>query len=231
MASMLPQVLSIIQTLVSMLGGGAAVGGTSAARPAGAASAGAGPAAAGGPVQRDESISNRANQIIQQGLGAISGIGAGQARTAIQNGLGNAIGAVNVNGVQANLNFSVNDLRDTLSFARGLGLTAQNGRIDQAQLQGAIQRAESSGAPANVVNTLRSLNENWGAGEQLGIIQGGALTSGGIDRLMGILEQQAQGAAQARGGIAASVGGRAVTNVFNTIRQPVRDLIRDSIGL
>jgi hypothetical protein len=213
-----------------MQGGGLSAAGGAAA-PALAGAAPAAGAANGQPLQADQSVIDRTNNIIQQGLGAISGIGSGQARSAIESGLGNVIGQVNANGVSANLNFSVNDLRDTLSYARSLGLTAQNGRIDQAQLQGAISRAESSGAPPNVVSTLRSLNDNWGAGEQLGIIQGGALTSAGIDTLMTTLRSQAEGAAAEQGGIAARVGGRAVTNVFNTIEQPVRGLIRDTLGL
>lgn len=222
------QILSIVSAMLQMLQGGA-LGGVKAAG-AGAAANAAAPAA-GGPLQPDQSIVSRANDIMQQGLNSITGIGAGQAKTAIQESMGKPIGQVNLNGVSANLNFSVNDLRDSLSYSKSLGLTAQNGRIDQAQLQAAISKAESSGAPANVVTTLKSLNDNWGAGEQLGIIQGGALTSGGVDTLMGILRNQAQGAAEARGGIQARVGGRAVTSVFNTIEQPVRQLIRDGLGL
>lgn len=230
--NMLPQILTLMTSMLQLIQGGglSAAGGAAAPAAVGGAAPAAG-AANGQPLQADQSVIERTNSILQQGLDSISGIGSGQAREAIQNGMGNVIGQVDVNGVAANLNFSVNDLRDTLSYSRSLGLTAQNGRIDQAQLQGAIARAESSGAPPNVVATLRSLNDNWGVGEQLGIIQGGALTSGGVDTLMGILRNRAEGAAAEQGGIAARVGGRAVTNVFNTIEQPVRGLIRDTLGL
>lgn len=227
LTAVIPQVLSAIMSLIQLMpgGGAAATAGTAGAT-------GAKPAAgAAGPLTKDETVTSKAKSILDQGLNSITGLGAGQAKKAIQGGLGNVIGAVNVNGVTANLNFSVNDLPETLAYAKGLGLTAQNGRIDQPQLQAAIAKAESSGAPANVTNTLKSLNDNWAAGEQLGIVQGGAVTSAGVDKLLTILEDKAQGAAAAKGGIAASVGGKAVTNVFNTIKQPVRDLIRDSTGL
>jgi hypothetical protein len=225
---LLSVVMPLLNVITSLIQGGGGVAGASAASTGAARPAGQGPA---GPAKADASIASQADSIIDRGINSITGIGANQAKTAIRNGLGNAIGQVNVNGVSANLNFSVNDLKDTLSFAKSVGLSAQNGRIDQAQLQSAIRNAESSGAPANVVTTLKSLNDNWAAGESLGIIEGGALTSGGIDKLMGTLKSKAQEAAAARGGIAASVGGRAVNSVFGTIEQPVRQLIRDSIGL
>ncbi|MBY0404032.1 MAG: hypothetical protein K2X66_09035 [Cyanobacteria bacterium] len=225
---LLSVVMPLLNVITSLIQGGGGVGGASAAATGAAKPAGAGTS---GPAKADANIASQANSIIDKGINSITGIGANQAKTAIKDGLGKSIGQVNVNGVSADLNFSVNDLKDTLSFAKSVGLSAQNGRIDQAQLQSAISNAESSGAPANVVNTLKSLNDNWAAGEKLGIIEGGALTSGGIDKLMSTLKTKAQEAAAAKGGIAASVGGRAVNSVFGSIEQPVRQLIKDSIGL